>query len=97
MHDPNWPPDCLSKRVVSTLELEPHDELLRHIAEISTLCEELDRAVKSLVALQGEQSEALESARAIEATAAELKRQLLQHYLECRIGETALQTAVLRD
>ena len=97
MNDPNWPPDCLTNRVVSTLELDPHDELLRHIAEISTMCDEIDRAVKSLVALQGEQSEALESARAIEATTAELKRQLLQHYLECRIGEAAMPAGALQD
>jgi hypothetical protein len=83
--------------VVATLELDPHDELLRRIAEISTMCEEIERAVKSLIALQGEQSEALDSARAIEATAAELKRQLLQHYLECRIGEAALQAASLQN
>ena len=83
--------------MVATLELDPHDELLRRIAEISTMCEEIERAVKSLIALQGEQSEALDSARAIEATAAELKRQLLQHYLECRIGEAALEAGALQD
>jgi hypothetical protein len=83
--------------VVATLELDPHDELLRRISEISTMCEEIERAVKSLIALQGEHSEALDSARAIEATAAALKRQLLQHYLECRIGEAALQAASLQN
>jgi hypothetical protein len=77
--------------VAATLLLDPHDELLRRIGEISTMCEELERAVKSLVELQGEQSESLESARELEATACALKRQLLQHYLECRIGEAALQ------
>ena len=83
--------------MTATLELDPHDELLRRIAGISGMCEEIERAVKSLIALQGEQSEALESARAIQATAAELKRQLLQHYLECRIGEAAPQGAALHN
>jgi len=69
------------------------NELLRRIGEISTMCEELERAIKSLIELQGEQSESLESARELEATACSLKRQLLQHYLECRIGEAALQVA----
>jgi hypothetical protein len=83
--------------VVATLEFDPHDELLLRIAEISTMCEEIERAVRSLIALHGAQSEALDSARAIEATAADLKRQLLQHYLECRIGEAALQAASLQN
>lgn len=77
--------------MVATLELDPHDRLLPRIAEISTMCEEIERAVQSLIAQHGEQSEALDSARALEAMVAAMKRQLLQHYLECRIGEAALQ------
>ena len=84
-------------RVVATLELDPHDQLLRRIAEISTMCEEIERAVKSLIALHGEHSEALDSARALEATAGSMKRQLLQHYLECRIGEAAQGAAALQN
>ena len=97
MHHGKWPTDCTRTSVVATLELDPHDELLRRIAEISTLCEEIERAIKSLIALQGEQSEALDSGRALEATVVALKRQLLQHYLECRIGEAALQAAALHN
>ena len=93
LHDPEWPSACITTGVVATLELDSHDELLRRIAEISTMCEEIERAVKSLIELHGDQSEALDSARKLEATATALKRQLLQHYLECRIGEAALQVA----
>ena len=84
-----WLTDCYWTSVAATLESDPHDELLRTIAEISTMCEEIERAVRSLIAQHGKQSEALESARALEATVVALKRQLLQHYLECRIGEAA--------
>jgi hypothetical protein len=83
--------------VVSTLELDPHDQLLLRIAEISTMCDEIERAVKSLIRLHGEQSEVLDSARSLEATASALKRQLLQHYLECRIGEAAPHARTLQD
>jgi len=83
--------------VVATLKLDPHDELLRRIAEISTMCEEIEHAVISLIALHGEHSEALDSARALEATAAAMKQQLLQHYLECRIGEAAQGVAALQN
>ena len=83
--------------VVATLKLDPHDELLRRIAEISTMCEEIEHAVKSLIVLHGEHGEALDSARALEATAAAMKRQLLQHYLECRIGEAAQGAAALQN
>jgi hypothetical protein len=94
---PEWPPACITTCVHAILELDPHDDLLRRIAEISTMCEEIERAVKSLIALHGAESEALDSARELEATAAALKRQLLQHYLECRIGEAALQAADLQS
>jgi len=92
-----WLPDCSRRCVGPIFESDPHDELLRRIAEISTMCEEVERAVKSLIALHGEHSEALDSARALEATAAAMKRQLLQHYLECRIGEAAQGAAALQN
>lgn len=81
----------------TTLEQDPHDELLRRIAEISALCDEMERAVKRLIALHGENSDALESARALEATAASMRQQLLQHYLECRIGEAAVRGSALQN
>jgi len=79
------------------LKPDPHDELLRRIAQISTMCEEIERAVKELIALHGEHSEALESARALEATAAAMRQLLLQHYLECRIGEAAVGGSALHN
>jgi hypothetical protein len=81
----------------NTLEPDPHDELLRRVAEISMMCEEIERAVQSLIALHGEHGEALDSARALETTAAAMRQQLLQHYLECRIGEAAVRTSALQN
>ena len=83
--------------VETTLQLDPHNELLRRIAEISAMCEEIERAVKSLIALHGEHSEAIDSARALETTAATMRQQLLQHYLECRIGEAAVRSSAAQN
>lgn len=69
-------------------------ELLRRVVEISTLCEEMERAVRSLVDYHAEQSGNVDSLRVLEDTVAGLKSQLLQHYLECRIGEASLEAEV---
>jgi hypothetical protein len=75
---------------VSTTSLPNlHDELLRRIADISAMCEQIERAVQSLIEPHDELSDTVASGRALEAAVLALKRQLLQYYLECRIGEAA--------
>ena len=76
---------------------DSHDELLRRVTEISTLCEQVEHSIQTLVRSQGEQSDAVHSAKALEASLTALKRQLLQYYLECRIGEAARATQVINN
>ncbi len=71
---------------------DPNEELVRRIAEISSLREQIEQTVKALVARHGEQSEAVAPAKALAASVTALKRELLQHYLECRIAEAARVT-----
>jgi hypothetical protein len=89
-----WLPDCTTPCVCTSLVPDPDGELLRRVVEISGLCEEMERAVQSLIDYHAERSESVENLRVLEATVAGLKRQLLQHYLECRIGEAALEARV---
>lgn len=93
-HNIEWPQDCIEACVCATFVTDRDGELLRRVAEISTLCEEMERAVQSLIDYHAERSESVEPLKVLEGTVAGLKRQLLQHYLECRIGKAALETQV---
>jgi hypothetical protein len=75
--------------VSATSNSNPTDELMNRIAEISSLQEQIDNTVQALVARHGEQSEMVAPAKALAASVNQLKRELLQHYLECRIAEAA--------
>ena len=70
-----------------------NDELLNRIEEISLLCERIEHAVEALIARHGDRSETVNSARALQASVAALKRELLQHYLEYRIADAARMAA----
>ena len=76
---------------------DSHEDLLHQIAEISAMCEQIERAVQSLIERYGENSEAARSAKTLGATAAALKPQLLEYYLECRIGEAARAVEAIRN
>lgn len=65
------------------------DELLNRIAQISELCDQIDKAVRSLVESHGDRSATVASAKALETSVRALKRELLEHYLESRIMEAA--------
>lgn len=65
------------------------DELLQRIEEISSLSERIERALDALVQRQGDRSESIASARALQVSVTALKRELLQQYLENRIAEAA--------
>jgi hypothetical protein len=90
-YDLEWLLDCTFDCVCATSVTDRDGELLRRVVEISTLCEEMERAVRSLIDYHAERSENVDSLRVLEATVAGLKRQLLQHYLECCVGEAALE------
>jgi len=71
----------------SIFELD--NELLQRIEEISSLCERIERAVEALIDRHGSRNDTVDSARALQRSVLALKRQLLQHYLECRIADAA--------
>ena len=71
---------------------DPNTELMRRIAEISSLQEQIKHTVESLVARHGETSETVAPAKALAASVTALKRELLQYYLECRIAEAERAT-----
>jgi hypothetical protein len=76
---------------------DPHDELLHRIVEISSLREQIEDALHALVQQHGERSEPVASARALEVSISQLKRELLQHYLECRILEAARANGAINN
>jgi len=71
---------------------DPNAELMRRIAEISSLKERLEHTVDSLVARHGEKSDSVAPAKALAASVTALKRELLQQYLECCIAEAERAT-----
>lgn len=71
----------------SIFELD--NELLQRIEEISALCERIEHAVNALIEQHGSRNETVDSAQALQRSVLALKRQLLQHYLECRIAGAA--------
>ncbi len=76
----------------ATSNNDPNAELVRRIAEISSLQQQIERTVESLVARHGETNETVAPAKALAASVTALKRELLQHYLECRIAEAERAT-----
>jgi hypothetical protein len=80
--------------VSATSNNDPNAELVRRIAEISSLQEQIERTVESLVARHGEMNETVAPAKALAASVTALKRELLQHYLECRIAEAERATVM---
>ena len=75
----------------------PHDDLFHRISEISSMCYEIDQAIRSLVALHGDQSEPVASAKDLQAALGGLKRELMRHYLECRIVQAAQATGATNN
>ena len=71
---------------------DPNADLMRRIEEISSLQEQIERTVESLVSRHGEMNESVAPAKALAASVMALKRELLQHFLECRIAEAERAT-----
>src|SRR5579863_10447372 len=67
----------------------PGGELLRGIDGISTLRDELEQMVYSLVECQGDPSDAVNAAKKLETAVTKLKSDLIRQYLERRIVEAA--------
>jgi len=75
--------------VLSAPTKDSHGELLHRVTEISLLCQQVERAVDSLVEYHRQEAEPFASARALRAAVSELRGRVLQHYLECCIEEAA--------
>ncbi|HKW99155.1 MAG TPA: hypothetical protein VJN43_15555 [Bryobacteraceae bacterium] len=73
--------------VHSTTEL--HAGLLRQIAEISSLQDQVQLAVQTMSKRHGDPSEAVACAKALETAVTDLKRDLVRHYFEYRIVAAA--------
>jgi len=71
---------------------DSNSELIRRIVEILSLQEQIEHTVQSLVARHGERNETVAPAEALAASVTALKRELLQHYLECLITEAESAT-----
>ena len=82
-----WPLECNTPGVSAATNNDPNAELMRRIAEISSLKEQIEHTVESLVARHGETSDTVAPAKALAASVTALKRELLQHFLESRIAE----------
>ena len=82
-----WLLACTGLGVSATSNNGPNTELMRRIAEISSLKDQIERTVDSLVARHGEKSASVAPAKALAASVTALKRELLQQYLECCIAE----------
>jgi hypothetical protein len=87
-----WPLACIAPGVSAAPNNDPNAELMRRIAEISSLKEQIEHTVDSLVARHGEKSDSVTPAKALAASVTALKRELLQQYLECCIAEAERAT-----
>ena len=87
-----WPLACIARGVSATSNNGPNTELMRRIAEISSLKEQIEHTVDSLVARHGEKSDSVAPAKALAASVTALKRELLQQYLEGCIAEAERAT-----
>jgi hypothetical protein len=70
-----------------------HAELLRHVAEISSILDQLDGAVEVFVERHGELSHAVAAAQACRSAVFDLKREMLRQYLDYRIATAEASAA----
>jgi len=85
----HWQKNCSLDCVGAASIYELDNELFQRIEEISSLCERVEHAVDALIERHGARSETVAAAQALQASVVALKRELLQHYLECRIADAA--------
>jgi hypothetical protein len=74
-----------------------NEELLQRIADVTSLCSQVSEALEIMIDQQGGQGEPVTSARALRAALCDLKRELLRHYLDCRIMEAAYPTHAMNN
>ena len=69
------------------------EELLQRIADVSSLCGQVSAALQSMIERHGGgEAEPVAWARALQCALSGLKRELVRHYLDCRIREAAQAT-----
>jgi hypothetical protein len=78
--------------------MNAHEELLQRIAEVSALCSQVSEALECMIERHGGvELEPVASARALQSALSGLKRELVRHYLDCRILEAAQVTHVMNN
>jgi hypothetical protein len=77
--------------------MNAHVELLQRIGEVSSLCTEVSEALQSMIDQHGGEAEKVASARALQSALSGLKRELVRHYLDCRILEAAQVTHAMNN
>ena len=77
--------------------MNAHAELLERIGEVSSLCSQVSEALQSMIDRHDGEPEAVASARALQFALCGLKRELLRHYLDCRILEAAQVTHAMNN
>ena len=72
---------------------EQHADLLRHIAEISSILDQLENTVRLFAERHGNLTLAVDCAKAFQSAVADLKSEMLQQYLEYRITTAIPRTS----
>jgi hypothetical protein len=73
------------------------EELLQRIAEITTLCRDVSEALQTMIDGHGNEGEPVASARALRTALCDLKRELVRHFLDCRIMEAVYPTHAMNN
>lgn len=73
------------------------EELLQQIAEVTTMCSQVSEALETMIDQHGSEGEPVTSARALRAALYDLKRELVRHFLDCRIMEAVHPTHTMNN
>lgn len=73
------------------------EELLQRIAEVTTLCTQVSEALQDMIDRHGDDGEPVAAARALRTALCDLKRELVRHFLDCRIMEAVYPTQAMNN
>lgn len=73
------------------------EELLQRIAEVTTLCSQVSEALQDMIDRHGNDGAPVTAARALRTALCDLKRELVRHFLDCRIMEAVYPTHAMNN
>jgi hypothetical protein len=73
------------------------EELLQRIAEVTMLCSQVSESLQTMIDRHGNEGEPVTSARALRTALCDLKRELVRHFLDCRIMEAVHPTQAMNN